>query len=114
MAAGFGMYTLTIIATVIVVGALWILDLAENLMPRTRHRVIVIRRQWGPDCVLETVNKVKQAGMKVHTAAFERTPDLQFVDISIHTAFKRMPVYYALERALEKDEVYELMATREE
>jgi putative Mg2+ transporter-C (MgtC) family protein len=114
MAAGFGMYTITVIATVIIVAALWVLDYVEKFMPRTRYRTLIIRRRWGPDCVLETVNKVKQAGLKVQTAGFERTPDLASVDVRIHAAFKRMQIYYALERALETDETYELMATREE
>jgi putative Mg2+ transporter-C (MgtC) family protein len=114
MAAGFGMYTITVIATVIIVAALWVLDYVENFMPRTRYRTLVIRRRWGADCVLDTVNKVKQAGLKVQTAGFVRTADLAFVDISIHAAFKRMDIYYALERALEVDAIYELMSTREE
>jgi putative Mg2+ transporter-C (MgtC) family protein len=114
MAAGFGMYTLTIITTAMVVAALWILDYVENLLPRTRYRTLVIRRRWGEDCVIETINFLKRAGMKVHSAGFERNGDLQHVDISVHTAFKNLRTYYDLERALEKDAKFELIATREE
>jgi putative Mg2+ transporter-C (MgtC) family protein len=113
MAAGLGMYTITVIATIIIVGALWMLDFAENLMPRTRYRTLVIRRRWGPDCIVKTIDKLKAAGMKIQTVSFQRTDDLQFVDLSIHAAFKNWKTYYALERALETDVEFELMATRE-
>ena len=33
-------------------------------MPRVRYRTLIIRRPWGADCVIETINKVKQAGMR--------------------------------------------------
>jgi putative Mg2+ transporter-C (MgtC) family protein len=114
MASGFGMYTLTIIATIIIVAALWILDYVENFIPRIRYRTLVIRRRWGADCVVETINKLKKAGMKVYSASFQRTPDLQHVDISVQAAFKNWQTYYALERALEIDDRFELIATKEE
>jgi putative Mg2+ transporter-C (MgtC) family protein len=114
MAAGFGMYTVTALATAVVVGALWILDYVEDAIPKTHHRVLVIRRAWGPGCVVETIKKLKDAGLKVNGASFERTDDLASVDITIRTAFKNRQVYYALERQLEDDDHFELMAAREE
>lgn len=114
MAAGFGMYTLAGIATVMVVAALWILDYIEEIIPKTHHRVLVIRRGWGPGCVIETVKKVKDAGLKIHDASFKRTEDLVSVDITIRAAFKKRQVYYALERQLEDDDRFELMSAQEE
>jgi hypothetical protein len=62
---------------------------------------------------VQTIDKLKAAGMKIQTVSFERTDDLQFVDLSIHAAFKNWKTYYDLERALETDAEFELMATRE-
>jgi undecaprenyl pyrophosphate phosphatase UppP len=75
------MYTLAAIASAIVIGALWILDYVEEIIPKSHHRILVIRRRWGPGCVVETVKKLKDAGLKVHGASFERTDDLASVDM---------------------------------
>ena len=114
MAAGFGMYTLTVIASAMIVAALWILDYFEGVIPKLRYRTIVIRRPWGPGCVTETVKKLKDAGLKVIDASFERTGDLNHVLISVYIAFRNGRTYYSLERALEHDEKFQLIATREE
>jgi putative Mg2+ transporter-C (MgtC) family protein len=114
MSAGFGMYTICAFATVLVVAALWILDYVEGWMPRVRYRTLIIRRPWGADCVVTTITKLKQAGVKVQSVNFQRTADLKHVDISVHTAFKNWKTYYNLERALETDEHFDLIATHEE
>src|SRR4051812_1633440 len=73
MAAGFGLYTLALIGTVIVVGALWILDYFENVIPKLHYRVVVVRRQWSPGVVHETVTRVQAGGkLRVAEANFER------------------------------------------
>lgn len=114
MAAGFGMYTLTALATLIIVGALWILDYLEEVIPKTRYRTLVIRRAWGPGCVRETVKRLRDAGLRVQATSFHRSDHLTQVDISIHAAFKNRETYYALERELEADQSVELISAREE
>ena len=114
MAAGFGLYTLTVISTVIIVAALWILDYLEEGLPKMRYRTLVIRRAWKPGCIIETINRIKQAKLHVLDASFERTADLSYVDISVIISFIRRKKYYELERQLEEDDQYQLLATRED
>jgi putative Mg2+ transporter-C (MgtC) family protein len=114
MAAGFGLYTLTLIATAIIVCALWILDYFEGAVPKNRYRTMVIRRAWRPGAVVETVNLLKDAGLSVSDASFERTGDLKHADISVRVSFFNRDKYFAVERKLEQEPDYELLATREQ
>ena len=52
LASGFGMYTLAVAATVIVLASLWILDYIENVLPRLHYRAIILRRPWARDAIL--------------------------------------------------------------
>jgi len=114
LAAGFGMYSLTAFATCLILAALWILDYVEQTLPRTRQRVLVIRRAWEPNCLEQTVQKLVDAGLAVREVSFERTGDLKYVDISLRATFKNQQVYDKLQDELERDDRFELMAAREE
>ena len=114
LAAGFGMYTLTVIATVIILIALWVLDYVETLIPRTHHRLLVMRRRWGAGCVDESVARLQRAGFGVHDVNFKRTDDLLWVDISMRAAFRDPQKYDEFQRQLEEDKDTELMSSEEE
>jgi putative Mg2+ transporter-C (MgtC) family protein len=115
MAAGFGMYTLTAIATVLIVAALWILDYLENFFPKWRYRTVVVRRKWKPGVIPETIDRFKSAGLRVIDASMQRTVDeLTHTTINVRIAFVRPRRYYDLERQLEADPDYDILATREE
>src|SRR2546423_3640993 len=114
MAAGFGMYTITVISTVSIVMSLWILDYFEDMIPKLRYRTIVIRRPWGEGCIPATIKRVEQAGVHVIDASFERDGDLKYADISVRIAFKNRQNYYTLERQLSGDDQFQLIAAREE
>ena len=114
MAAGFGMYTMTVITTLLIVIALWILDKFEDVLPKLRYRVVVVRRIWEPGCIQATIRRFKDANLHVSDVSFERTADLREVDVNVLVAFSRKKSYYALERQLEGDTVYQLLATREQ
>jgi putative Mg2+ transporter-C (MgtC) family protein len=106
MAAGFGLYGLTLTSTVIIVLALWLLDYLEAMLPKLRYRTIVVRRDWGPGCIEETIDRFRSAGARVTDASFQRTEDLTQVDVSVRVAFSRKQKYYALQRGLEGDPHY--------
>ena len=115
MAAGFGMYTLTLIATVMIVTALWVLDYFESMVPKWRYRTVVVRRKWKPLVIAETIERFKKAGLRVIDASMERSyQDLQHTTINVRCAFVRAKKYYDLERQLESDPDYDILATREE
>jgi putative Mg2+ transporter-C (MgtC) family protein len=114
MAAGFGMYTLAVVATVIVVAALWILDYIEDAIPKLHYRTLVVRAAWKSGVVAETVERVKSAKVHVAEANFERSPELTHVDISLIIAFTDKRVFHDLQRQLEDDPQCQLIATRHE
>jgi putative Mg2+ transporter-C (MgtC) family protein len=115
LAAGFGMYTLTAIATVMIVTALWVLDYFENMVPKWRYRTVVVRRPWKPGVIPETIDRFKKAGLRVIDASMERSyEDLAHTTINVRCAFVRPRKYYDLERHLEADPDYDILATREE
>ncbi|MGB7160637.1 MAG: MgtC/SapB family protein [Tepidisphaeraceae bacterium] len=113
LAAGLGMYLMTILAALLVVGALWLLDYFEDLLPKVRYRTVTIRRKWKVGLVSETVDRFQSAGLQVVDASFERSDDLAQADINLRIAFINKHQYYHFERQLEGDADYQLLATRE-
>lgn len=113
LAAGFGMYFLTVAATAIVVGALWLLDYAENHLSKVRYRTVTVRCPWAAGVVQKTVAFFRQQGLEVNDVSFERTADLLHADISLIIAFVDREQYYECERRLERTPGYEFLATRE-
>ena len=115
MTAGFGMYTLTGISTILIVAALWVMDYAEAFIPKWRYRTVVVRRRWKPGVIPETIERFKQARLRVIDASMVRSEDhLAHTTISVRCAFVRARKYYDLERELETDPDYEILATKEE
>lgn len=114
MAAGFGMYTMTLLTTLLIVVALWILDKFEDVLPKLRYRTVVVRRAWEPGCIQATIKRFKESNLHVTDVSFQRTADLKDVDVNVLVAFSRKKAYYALERQLEGDTVYQLLAAREQ
>lgn len=113
LAVGFGMYVLTALGTLIILGALWILDYLEDGIPKMRYRRVTVRATYKPGIVAATVRRFKQAHLDVVDASFERTDDLANAIIDLHIAFINSDQYYDLERQLEADPDYHLVSTRE-
>ena len=114
LAAGFGMYTLTLAATAIVVAALWLLDMIENALPRLHYRALILRRPWARDAVDDTVSRIKVAGVRVSSVSFHRTPDLAEVDIQVRLAFSDKRLFYELARHVEDQPNWKLLGYTED
>jgi len=113
LASGFGMYVVTFIATGMVLLCLWLLDYVEDQLPKIRYRYVTVRRNWVAGCIAETIAHFKKAGLYVSEASFQRTPDLERVDITLQVAFMNSRQYYQLERQLQDDPVFELLSAHE-
>jgi putative Mg2+ transporter-C (MgtC) family protein len=113
LAVGFGMYLLSAMGILIIVTALWVLDYAEDLLPKFRYRTVSLRLKYHPGCVADTVAKFKKAGLRVVDASFERGEDMIHAIIHLRVAFVNSGDYYSLERKIEADPDYHLLATRE-
>ncbi len=113
LSAGFGMYLLCIIVSLLVVAALWIFDYVEDWLPRLRIRTVTIRRTWKSGVVAETVKRLDEHGLKTLDANFQRSDDMKMVDIGLRIGFTRRAQYFRFERQVAEDEDFELMSTRE-
>jgi putative Mg2+ transporter-C (MgtC) family protein len=113
LAVGFGMYVVALAATVILLLVLWLLEYLQRALPRLRYRTVTVRRPWAPGCVAETVERFKQASLKVVDVSFNRTPDLSHGDINMHIVIHDEEQYFKFERELERDPAYELMSVDE-
>jgi len=113
LCVGFGLYLLSLWATILVLLSLWLLDYVEDILPKLRYRTLTVRVPWGPNVVAVLVARAQQAKLRVADASFERSADLHFADVFLRVAFTHKDVYHNFERALEADSDYQLIAARE-
>lgn len=113
LSIGFGLYVISAFTTGLILLALWILDYMEDMLPKLRYRNVVVRTKWSPKCIADTVEHFQQAGLDVVDAAFQRSADLEDADITMRVAFTNKQQYFDLERTLEGDGRYKLLATHE-
>ncbi|HEV7298503.1 MAG TPA: MgtC/SapB family protein [Tepidisphaeraceae bacterium] len=113
LAAGFGQYAVTLVATALILITLWVLDYIGNLFPNQHRYDIVIRRRWTPGCLQATVDRMDQLGVDVFDAFIKRSDDLQYVDITMSIAVTG-PLYGTdLENKVEGDGDHWVLSTRE-
>lgn len=110
---GFGLYLVAAAAVVLVLAALWLLDYLESVLPTLHSRVVTVRRAWQPGCIAQTVRLFTDAKLRVTDISFERTADLNQVDIHLSIGFVDPRIYDALERQLERDQTYILLSTHQ-
>jgi hypothetical protein len=99
---------------VLIVGALWLLDRFERMLPKLRYRDILVRRRWVEGCIENTVKRLQEADVLVSEVSFKRTDDLRSVDIGARIAFFEKHLPYNLAERLEHDKTLEVMALGEE
>jgi putative Mg2+ transporter-C (MgtC) family protein len=114
LGVGIGMYTVCIAATVLVILALTVLDGFECLLPKVHYRTITLRTKWKPNCVATAVDKFKSPGLRVDDAYFEReeqTP--QLANVHLRISFVKRAEYEQMERKIEADPDFDLMAAKD-
>ena len=114
LAAGNGLYLLTILSTICMFIALFGLDYIEDMIPKVRYRTVTVRVPWKIGIVAETVKYFKEHKMDVVDASFARCEDMGLAEINLRIAFLNYEQYYTLERQLESEsDRMTLLATRE-
>jgi putative Mg2+ transporter-C (MgtC) family protein len=113
LAAGLGMYAVTLTATLIVLAALWILDFFENMLPTTHFRTIRVRCRWQPGAIEQVVEWIKTFGFHVLDVHFERTEDLRDVDVAVGVAFRKKSILYDMEQKAQTETDFQVMALRQ-
>ncbi|MCC6240257.1 MAG: MgtC/SapB family protein [Phycisphaerales bacterium] len=111
---GLGLYLLAILATLMVVIALWFLDYAEAIMPKKRFRSITVRCPWHAQCVPQMIERFKALGFRVHSVTYERLEqNLELVDISLGITFRLLAQLDKLGEDLEKEPSLQLISAKE-
>jgi putative Mg2+ transporter-C (MgtC) family protein len=113
LAAGFGQYAVTLVATVLILIALWVLDYIGNLVPNQHRYDIVVRRRWSPGCLRATVDKMKGHGIDVFDAFIKRSEDMQYADITMSISVSGPLFGTNLEDKIESDGDHWMLSTRE-
>ena len=114
LTSGFGMYTLAMMASAIILIILSLLGFLERALPRLHFRTMTIRTTWKPEAVRTVVEKLRSAGLRVDETYFDRDPqEPKCVNIQLRIAFVRRDTYYAFMRKIESDPDCDLMAARE-
>jgi uncharacterized membrane protein YhiD involved in acid resistance len=113
LAAGLGMYVVTVISAVLTVLALWILDYFEAMFPTTHFRAICVRCRWEPGAIQRVVDWLKGFRFKINDVHFERSSDLKDVDVEVHVAFGNKRMLQELECKAQEAHEFDLIAVRE-
>jgi len=113
LACGLGLYLISIVATALVVLALWYLDYLEKMLPKVRYRSIMVRRRWKPGVVQETIDLVErgESRLDVKDATWERVGDLSQVDIRLRIAFANQKEFQLFERELEGNQEVQMLSS---
>jgi len=111
LAAGFGMYLLTILATAMVMLALTLLRYLETHLPAEHYATLTIRRKWKPDCIARLVARLESRGLEATDIGFIRD-GAGHVDIEVHISFSARYKFHDLHAEIEADPELELIAAK--
>ncbi len=114
LASGLGLYTLSVMASAVILGVLWALNLLEKRLPRRLFRLITVRRDWETGCIIDTIRRIEKHGVNVQGTSFKRVEDLSAVVIAVRIAYTRTLSYEKLERELvESNEGFQVVSVGE-
>jgi putative Mg2+ transporter-C (MgtC) family protein len=113
LAAGLGLYLLTVFGTLLVVAALWLLDWFEDRLPKARYRNVVLRRPWVDGCVADTVKRLEDAEIHVVDVSYRRSEDLRTVDIDARVAYFNSKATWDLDARVGQDGVVDVISMGE-
>jgi putative Mg2+ transporter-C (MgtC) family protein len=110
LTAGMGLYLIAIGSGILVLMVLWLLQYAEEKLPRTKYAFITLRRDWDPDCIAHTVDALNKSGLRVSEVDFKRGPDMKTVDIVLRIGFSARSRFYELAQKIESHPDLNLVA----
>lgn len=112
LTAGFGMYVLALLATLLILLALWVFDFIEKLLPNPISRVVTLRTAYRPECAQQAASLCRKAGFTVSQITFERIGDLDRADVNLLVIFRNSEEYAMLEKAVQAGG-FEMISARE-
>lgn len=112
LVAGFGMYTLAILAAMLVVLALWGLSSIEKRIPRRRFRRLTIRTPWRDNCLDDLRKRCEAEGIEIIDLSYKRDADLSQVEVRLLLAFSDKEDHRSLEERFHADTECTLIASQ--
>ena len=113
LSIGFGLYLISALATGLILVVLWVLDYIEEILPKVRYRTVAVRTKYKPGCIGDAVDLFKKLGIDVVDVDYRRSDDLTYAEMDLKVAFFSNQQYFQVERQIEEDPNYQLLATRE-
>jgi putative Mg2+ transporter-C (MgtC) family protein len=110
LSIGFGMYLLSTLATILVVVALWVLDYFGNMLPKTNHRMIVVRAPYSGEAITKVMEFISKSGVRVAGNGFQRSADLKSTDISVRVVYNNEELFRDLQTRLAGANDFELIS----
>ena len=111
LAVGYGLYSLGVLAAILVLTALWVLQGIERILPKRMYRRIVIRCPWKPGIVPEILARVGRNVISITDHGFRRTGDLARVDVELLIVYRDLSRYREMTQALYDDPELELISS---
>jgi putative Mg2+ transporter-C (MgtC) family protein len=112
LAAGFGLYFISITASLLILMILWFMDYLSNSLPHQHYREITVRVTYGPGCIAALIKKVNASGVRVIDHSYERPENISQIDIRLQITYFRKQRYDDLEGMIERDSEADLVASR--
>ena len=111
LCVGMGLYLLSILTTVLVLAALWLLNYLETVLPRRHFRKIIVRCPWAAGCIEGLELHVKRANLGIVARSYRRVGDLSEVDVELSVWFIQRSTIEAFERELHHDSTCKLLSS---
>ncbi len=111
---GLGLYTISIVATLLVVLVLWMFHYIEMLFPRHYRRRMIIRRDFSTQCLDEIAKRFQSCDYKVIDIGIDHSRGPATIDFSLLLEFETEDGYRQLERQLLQDTQLTLLSASDE
>jgi putative Mg2+ transporter-C (MgtC) family protein len=111
LATGLGMYALSIVASLMVVFALWSLNTFEDHIPRRRYRKLTLRAPWRDHLLSDLRRQFEAAGIPVMDLGYVRKVETESVEVHVLVLFKDKKDHQILEEQLHTSSEFTLVAS---
>lgn len=110
LAFGSGLYLIGIVATGLVVAALWLMHHLERFLPQEYFRRIVVRCDRSANCVDQITNRFIRKRCKVKEVTFAQSMLPGKIDVTIRLSFRGREAGRAMEKELLDDPGVDLVS----
>lgn len=112
LAAGFGLYGLTIVSVSMILLVLWLLTYFERVLPHRQYRLVTLRCKWRPGCIEAVLARFPEHHVHISDHTYQRIGDLSEVEVDIWLTYRQGASYRQVEDRLANDPDVTLVGVR--